>query len=338
MKENYIKSLTGLRTIAASMVFFHHFNPFGKETILYGIVNEFHIGVTIFFVLSGFLIGYRYGDKEVNVKQYFINRFARIYPIFFIFTLLTFLVFPPSGLKEIALNFTLLKGFSDEYKFTGIPQGWTLTVEECFYAFALVLIFLVKNKKILLIELIPFVLLGVSLLIFKDGDFIRNYTFLGRSFEFIAGFLLSYYIKMINYKTVYLTYFGTFFIVISCVLLYVVKGDKEVGVLTLEGQIINNYFLPLFGIVPLIYGLIKEETFISRILSTGLFEKLGKSSYVFYIIHMGVVQDLITKKVHSFVLLYVIMLIISWLIFHYIEEPLNALIKKIARPRRAKLM
>jgi peptidoglycan/LPS O-acetylase OafA/YrhL len=346
MKENYIDSLTGLRAIAASMVFFHHFNPFHKNSFAFGIVNEFHIGVTIFFVLSGFLIGLRYSDKNVNVKKYFVNRFARIYPIFFIFTILTFLVFPPSGFMEVLLNITLLKGFFNEYKFTGIPQGWTLTVEECFYAFALILFFLIKRKKIITIAIIPFALLGLTFLLLKvfpnitykgflqDYDFIRNYTFLGRSFEFISGFLLSYFLYKFTFKSKIFTYLGVAVILLSCFLLYSVKGDQEVGVLNLVGQIINNYFLPLFGIIPLIYGLTKEETFLSKLLSTELFDQLGKSSYVFYIIHMGVIQDLITKYTQSFLLLYFLILIISWLVYTYIEEPMNKFVKSIARSKK----
>jgi peptidoglycan/LPS O-acetylase OafA/YrhL len=113
-----------------------------------------------------------------------------------------------------------------------------------------------------------------------------------------------------------------------------VKGDQEVGVLNLVGQIINNYFLPLFGIIPLIYGLTKEETFLSKLLSTELFDQLGKSSYVFYIIHMGVIQDLITKYTQSFLLLYFLILIISWLVYTYIEEPMNKFVKSIARSKK----
>ncbi|WP_278381005.1 acyltransferase family protein [Chryseobacterium arthrosphaerae] len=340
MEKNYITSLTGLRTIAASMVFFHHFNPFPKKTLYFGVVNEFHIGVTIFFVLSGFLIGLRYSDKEINISKYFINRLARIYPVFFLFTVITFLVSPPSGIFESILNFTMLKGLFDEYKFSGIAQGWTLTVEEFFYAFALILFPLVKRKQIFFIFLIPFFLLGITFFFksiapqysfhgfLKDYDFIRNYTFFGRSFEFISGFLLSYYLPKINYKTKYITWIGVFGIIISCISLHFVKGNESVGVITLPGQMINNYILPIFGIIPLIYGLVKEKTIISEILSTKIFELLGKSSYVFYIIHMGVVQVFVNKFFNNYFFVFLIIQVLSIIIFKTFEEPMNKFIKR----------
>ena len=56
MKSNtYLPALTGVRAIAAFMVFFHHFNQASFPYPIYRVLNEFHTGVTVFFVLSGFL-------------------------------------------------------------------------------------------------------------------------------------------------------------------------------------------------------------------------------------------------------------------------------------------
>ena len=63
-------SLTSIRAVAAFMVYLHHFNPFiGIKTLYIGdFISEFHIGVTIFFVLSGFLISYNYLGKKINIR------------------------------------------------------------------------------------------------------------------------------------------------------------------------------------------------------------------------------------------------------------------------------
>jgi peptidoglycan/LPS O-acetylase OafA/YrhL len=64
-----IPALTGIRAIAAYLVFFHHY-PIPQ--LVYGEMDffrEFHIGVTLFYVLSGFLITYRYRDAlQLNGK------------------------------------------------------------------------------------------------------------------------------------------------------------------------------------------------------------------------------------------------------------------------------
>ncbi|MEO1967204.1 MAG: acyltransferase [Sphingomonadaceae bacterium] len=76
MKRDLIKPLHGLRGIAALTVVFGH----------YGIVTSTpSLGVVLFFILSGFLIGKLYMERPFNTKEvssYVVARFARIYPLF----------------------------------------------------------------------------------------------------------------------------------------------------------------------------------------------------------------------------------------------------------------
>lgn len=155
----HFKELTGLRAIAAFMVYLHHY-PFdfiNSNSLVTRFTNELNIGVTIFFCLSGFLIYYRYFENFNFTfsffKKYFLNRIARIYPLYFILTIITFIFFfnEPSNYSSkekliiLFLNITFLRGFFDSFKFSGIIQGWSLTVEETYYFFAT--FFLVFQKK-----------------------------------------------------------------------------------------------------------------------------------------------------------------------------------------------
>ena len=94
---NYYLKLDGLRFIAVVLVIFSHWLP--RNHFLNTLSNGV-IGVTIFFVLSGFLIStilFRYNEriqsKELSLKQalkiFFIRRSIRIFPIYF---LLIFLI------------------------------------------------------------------------------------------------------------------------------------------------------------------------------------------------------------------------------------------------------
>ena len=170
----YFNSLTGLRAVAAYMVYLHHYNPITKvksETFSYQIFQEFHIGVTFFFVLSGFLITHRYYKKEnFNFKAYIINRITRIFPVYFFLTSITYLIkyfrntnYQNSFFKtEYLLNISMLKGFFNDLKFTGIAQGWSLTVEETFYILAPFFFVLIsKNLKYLII--LPFLLVSIGI-------------------------------------------------------------------------------------------------------------------------------------------------------------------------------
>lgn len=341
MKENYFKSLTGLRFIAASMVYFLHFNPLSTKETFGGIINEFHTGVTIFFVLSGFLISYRYGGIKIEYKKYFVNRFARIYPVFFLFTLITYIINPVKSPVEVFLNFTLLKAFFTKYLFTGITQGWTLTVEESFYAFALILFLLRKYKYYIFIAILPIILFALGLLFqnfFSINDFrgflatkdlVITFTFFGRSLEFISGFLLGCFITKIKTSYKYFTATGVLMIVFMWYLMSFFRGYEITSINTIEGKIINNVFLPLFGIIPLIIGLVKEKTFLSKFLELDFIEFLGKSSYTFYIIHMGVIHEIINNYTQNVFIVYCLLLVISCFIFKYFEEPSNKFLKNI---------
>jgi len=158
----YFPALTGTRAVAAFMVYIFHFNPFIPEKFgnsIFSFFDQFNAGVPVFFVLSGFLIAARYEDSvEANstwLKQYLLKRFARIYPIYFLLTTITFVIFwldffplprntSPSEYNSFILyllNISFLKGFFDLFKNTGLPQSWSLTVEECFYLCASVHLF-----------------------------------------------------------------------------------------------------------------------------------------------------------------------------------------------------
>src|SRR5215831_4292959 len=168
--NNYIPQLTGIRCIAAYMVFLHHFNPvkmYHPGSFLDEFIAEFYTGVTVFFVLSGFLIAYRYMDSFTFSLRWFLkymkNRFARIYPMYFLLTVLTFIVLfhqqnydaaNENGWMVFLANISFVRGFFDDLKFTGISQGWSLTVEECFYFLApFIFILCSRYKKLFLYPL-----------------------------------------------------------------------------------------------------------------------------------------------------------------------------------------
>ena len=161
----YFKALTGLRAIAAFMVYLVHYNPFSNMQggFLFDFFSQFYTGVSVFFVLSGFLITYRYANQaELTFhwfKGYLKSRIARICPLYFLISTVTFLVGvfrnTNSGFSSyevikhelllFLLNITLLRGFFEDFLFSMVGQGWSLTVEETFYLLAPVIWCLRKN-------------------------------------------------------------------------------------------------------------------------------------------------------------------------------------------------
>ncbi len=340
---NIFPALTGLRYVAALLVFVHHFTPLSLPVFVYDVLQEWHVGVTIFFVLSGFLICHRYyhlfASEKNWFKKYMVNRIARIYPVYFIITTVAFL-FYNEGLKIYLLNITFLRGFFEQYFQTGIAQGWSLTVEEVFYVCAPV-IFLLHRKINLWMMPLAILTIGILLTVYfndiKTADgffgsyrFTLLYTFFGRCFEFFAGIQLALWLKENGKtkKTIFsFTYLGALSVLLITIVLSLLRVDEKYGLHTGWGIALNNFVLPVF-IVMLIYGLITESTAVEKMLSTKLFQLLGKSSYCFYLIHLGILHTVFVKYIGNYFFIELFTsTIISVLLFKCIEEPLNKKVK-----------
>ncbi len=347
-QKNYYPALTGFRALSAFLVFFHHANPFsnqGWQRNLHLLVNEFHVGVSFFFVLSGFLIYLRYNESFLLSKSTFMvylqNRFARIYPLYFLLTTLTFvilwvrtkIIFNGESVFIYFTNIALLKGFFNELKFSGIAQGWSLTVEECFY-FLAPLLFLWWNKSKMFV---PAILLAFgSLLVFffhalgfygffADFHFMMIYTFFGRSFEFFVGIALACYVKDVNRKSISwpMTYSGIIGVLVVIAGLASLSENGNSGLEHPAGLILNNFILPV-TIALLIYGLIKEDNWIRKVLSSATAQVLGKSSYAFYLIHAGIFYSAIYRFVTANIfLIFVLLNLMAIGIYYLIEKPLH---------------
>ncbi|WBA40629.1 acyltransferase family protein [Hymenobacter canadensis] len=356
--KQYFPALTGLRAVAALLVFVHHFNPFSAEKFgwtVHTLAAELHIGVTIFFVLSGFLIGYRYlGQERLNLRAYFANRFARIYPLYFLLTTATFVLFYYLGrdtadnlLEQYVLNITFLRGLFQQYLYTGIAQGWSLTTEEMFYVSAPLAFWLVRRSAHWLWAL-PLLLLavGVALVLagrpqpwhgfFDSFDFLLQFVYLGRAAEFFTGVALAWWLRQRGGQLPFrgLTYVGVSGMLACVGMLSLLHGPEEYafGVMTWPGMFINNIVLPLVGIGPLLWGLVQEDTWLRRLLGSAPLVLLGKSSYAFYLIHMGVFQQLLYEKVGSQALCVLLLYVTSILLYWLLEEPLNRWLRRVLGP------
>lgn len=340
----FFPALTGYRAIAAWLVFVYHFFPYKKHSVpvfIKNTVNEFHIGVDMFFVLSGFLIAYRYFDENpINFKKYMVNRVARIYPMYFLLTILVFANYyfknnywNFENTKQFFVSITMTKALFKDYTFIGIPQGWTLTLEELFYLTApLYFLFIRKNKNYLFIIPILIFLMGYSLKIIADGRFwgfmqsnIANYIF-----QFFVGIALALAIKKKYFEKIHFknfTYIGIIFII-----LFVFTRHYTGGIINFKNDFARAtelLIIALLGIAPLLYGLIFEKTFIQKILSSELMVLLGKSSYVFYLIHKGFIPILFNDNIsENKILLFIFLNGLSMVMFHYLEEPINNYIRK----------
>lgn len=310
------------------MVFFHHectILPVSESPFFNRIAAELHVGVTLFFVLSGFVITYQYQDRLGRsfsaFKEFIRKRFIRIFPTYWTVCLLAIAVDfarggPTNGFIYWAFQFTLIKSFFEQAKFSGISQSWSLAVEECFYWIAPFL-FLLKGRKIfagLLLIYAAGAFIGYlsiqgawpdemrSIGFMFPIPFIIVYTFFGRVFEFFCGMLLARKIlaspqapeKSNHSAWPRFTMLGSFAFSLCLFGLVSVQG-RNIGMISPSGAAINNLLMPI-GIALLLYGLTVERSFFSKILSTSIFLLLGRASYSFYLLSHGDVAEFVSEQ------------------------------------------
>jgi peptidoglycan/LPS O-acetylase OafA/YrhL len=384
--KNYIPALTGVRALAAYLVFISHYAYIfdgGMPHALQRFFNEFHIGVTIFFVLSGFLIAFRYFDNFHLTgdwfKQYLKNRVARIYPMYFLLTGGAFIYYfftrePaivgkfPSAIGLFFMHITFVRGFFHDLNFTGIGPGWSLTVEECFYFSAPIVFFIIKKYNKFYLQILSITGFGfLMVLIFRNADwygffgnftFMTLYTYFGRCFEFFVGIKLALFVRQHGVERtnkIRFTYLGFagIFACVAAMSRFTIPMGWSAGLHNPLGVITNNYVLPIF-IAMFFFGLITEGSNLKKVLANPFVELLGKSSYIFYLVHLGYMYNMIHHTFNwlndqafalydqwgvdwhspfeydSLNLLYAFIVLncISVLLFKFIEEPLNHYIRR----------
>ena len=172
------RALDGLRFFAFLLVFFFHAlqrSPWGN----WPVIRFGYLGVPIFFVLSGFLIGgilLDLKDKQnpgfglgAKLKTFYIRRSLRIFPVYYLFIGILVALWVLSGSTDpiardsVFWHLTYLTNFWSFFAgMDHIRQAhfWSLAVEEHFYLIAPLVVLLVSPRT--LVRLLAVVILAVA--------------------------------------------------------------------------------------------------------------------------------------------------------------------------------
>ena len=168
----FFPNLDGLRFFSFFIVFLAHSfnadNSLIKETNWYKIIkvrmfSDGDIGVSFFFVLSGFLISYLLiKEKEItnkiDIKFFYIRRILKIWPLYYLVVIFGFLLFPvlkayfgqvPNETANPILCSTFLNNFDRMHHAPDasvIAVLWSVAIEEQFYLVWPVLLYFTESK------------------------------------------------------------------------------------------------------------------------------------------------------------------------------------------------
>jgi len=294
-----IHALTGLRFVAALLVFLHH----AASTRCY----EGFSGVTFFYVLSGFILTYNYHLTFTRLRpgelwSFYASRVARIYPVH----LLTFLAITPlywshigphrSQILRLVKNLTLTQSFGRSY-FSFNAVAWSLSDEIFFYA---TLPFILWGLwKLRLNRAVP-ALLTMGVIWFaaftyvsthQDGPLAHWRCYINpllRLGDFLIGVLLGrWYARTAPISSAAgarLTLLFTTLEVLAVASFVVAWKCSHLVPVTIR---LGPYYTPAMASIVLVFAF--ERGAISRAVGTRLGQWLGEISFCFYMIHQMII-------------------------------------------------
>lgn len=219
--QNLIPQIDGLRFVAIAAVVAYHINeyiiaksPFhrtsaSESNLVSSILAEGHVGVQLFFVISGFILGLPFAKHHlkaappVSYLAYFVRRLVRLEPPYVIaltVALIGHLVLSKSGFSDVFPQY-LASLFYVHYFVYGkgselIAPAWSLEIEVQFYFLAPLLasVFMIRSASFRRFVITAAVLIcgglqyGVD---YPPNSPMHGWTIFSSLHWFFAGFLLA---------------------------------------------------------------------------------------------------------------------------------------------------
>ncbi len=338
--------LTFTRFLAATAIVIFHFGkevfPFSSASVHF-LFQQASVGVSYFFILSGFVMIIAYRNKEkISLIEFLKNRVARIYPLYFLALCLLLLFLyrympdAPFDRKGFLLNLFMIQAWVPGKALSFNSPGWSLAVEFCFYVsfpFLYNYFYRVCTKNKILIFIFSFWLINQLILhLYVQSSFYDPHAVKREEFlyyfplmhlnEFLIGNLAGILFtgKTKNYD------FG----ILGCTAVFVLLLKYPMNLFFHNGLLAVVF-------VPIIYILASNTGIITSIFRTKFAVLLGEISYGIYILQAPVfllMQKVfkhynISEPVRCFYVYFTVLLAVSTISYYLIEKPLREKIKKI---------
>ncbi|MBB4526542.1 UNVERIFIED_ORG: exopolysaccharide production protein ExoZ [Rhizobium sophorae] len=289
-----LTNVQSLRGLAALMVVYYHAHGLLiKRYAELGLSNEFWtrehgltkfgaLGVDIFFIISGFIIFHSTWDKDLSARSFLIHRVRRIYPVYWVATVLFVLItllpgtsYSLSALDIFASLLLIPKYFNGDVK-PVLEVGWSLYYEMFFYVMFAVMIS--QTRRTILLQMTVLFSLLIVMGIFVKVDLgIWKVITNERLLEFIAGGWAAYLyrtggIRWNNYlrwASVTITVSGTIAFVLF-------DGWRED----------YSALITRAPIAVAVFSLFLFDDKLKRFISGHMMSFLGDASYSIYLFHM----------------------------------------------------
>jgi peptidoglycan/LPS O-acetylase OafA/YrhL len=324
--DKYRKDIDGLRAIAVITVILFHL----------GYLPNGYLGVDIFFAISGYLITKIVYSEAVNnrfsIANFYLRRIRRIIPLVLFTTTIVLIigvfVMLPDDLENLsqsvfatnlfANNILLLittRNYWDlvnDYK--PLMHTWSLGVEEQFYLAYPIIFLLLKGKSSRWILPVLIILTVFSLILFisSSNEAFKFYSIQFRFFELSLGGLGAIILKdkllITRFRIVFLS-------IVLLILFFNINVSSSV-----------KLFLIVIASIGVLISANNQNKLVSIFLENKMMIGIGKISFSLYIWHqiiLAYTRYFILVKITFIdsVIIFIILVVLSILTFHFIEQP-----------------
>lgn len=292
-----IATLDGLRALALLSVLIHHYTPvlvpqhrFWSGAVLRAL-DLGGLGVDLFFALSGFLItGILYDSKGAPdfFRRFYWRRSLRIFPAYYLYLtpfLLYPIVFQQTSFLWFAAYLRNWRGL-DLYSDRFLGHLWSLAVEEQFYIFWAVAVYLVARRRL------PWLILALCALapacrawMYSAG--LTHYELVRWTPSRMDGLLLGGMVAiavrvwdMRMIRTVAAWAAGFSLAAFTAVNIWPGPGESVVSITG------SSWCAIFFASVVALSLDLKPASLVHRALTNGFLERIARYSYAMYLIHL----------------------------------------------------
>ena len=322
-----LPALDAARGFAAFWVFCFHFWGFFCEQNFCSVPQIFapffragHLGVDIFFVLSGLLLFLSFAGKfEQNFwttsKRFFARRFRRLFPLVAVFVTAVFILkfeFRAENFADFFAHLFFLQSLFFETYWGLNPVMWTLTVEFLFILILPILFFLGRKSLKFFLGILGILFLANFFYRFWIFQFFENWTTAERIFfseqlwgrfdqfalGIFCGIAISHFSILIARfpRRNLIAKFATFFGAISAIFFAAIFANLNSAFREIIFGQIFLHFLFAFSFAIFIGGMIFSDDFRGKkFFAPQLFAQFSKISFGFFLWHFPVLS--ILKKV-----------------------------------------
>jgi len=300
-KRPELPALTGLRFFAALAIVIHHAcGPFfSRATVADWPLDQ---GVSLFFVLSGFVLTYAYPELPTAacVRAFFIARFARIWPAHIATLLLVGAAVVGWSISgPLAANVLLVQAWIPQmsYYFSYNAVSWSISTEFGFYLLFPLLIRRFADRWHIVLAGSLALLIGLIVLMPSDpaAHAFIYISPLGRLFEFVLGMVAA--LLWMRAPTSALGVFclsAAELAIVTLVLLQLRYGTPYLGALG-GGQFpgVAEWAWHSGGCVGFALAIVlfaQGKGIIARLLAVAPIAFLGRMSYSLYLLHQPAIS------------------------------------------------